>query len=68
MPARANRVQLVRWCSLLLVLLHFYLRPRLWGPRLSPDFLLLALMLFAIRSRPGAAAVAGFLVASWPTR
>jgi rod shape-determining protein MreD len=28
----------------------------------APDFLLLALMLYAIRSRPGAAAVAGFLV------
>ena len=38
-PARANRVQLAV-VLLLLVLLHFYVRPRLWGPRVSPDFLL----------------------------
>jgi rod shape-determining protein MreD len=31
-------------------------------PSVAPDFLLVALLLFAIRSRPGAAAVAGFLV------
>jgi rod shape-determining protein MreD len=45
-----------------LVAAHFYLRPRLWDGRAAPDFLLLALMLLAIRSRPGAAAVAGFAV------
>jgi len=43
-----------------LVLLHFTLRPWLGNPRWSPDFLLLALMLYAIRARPGRAAVAGF--------
>jgi rod shape-determining protein MreD len=47
---------------LLLIGLHFYLRPRLWDARIAPDFLMLALMLYAIRTRPGNAAVAGFLV------
>ena len=47
---------------LLLVVLHFGLRPFLGDPRLAPDFLLLALLVYAIRARPGAAAVAGFLV------
>lgn len=46
----------------LLVVLQFALRPRLGMPSVAPDFLLVALLLFAIRSRPGAAAVAGFLV------
>jgi rod shape-determining protein MreD len=60
-PARANRVQLAAVLLLLLVL-HFYLRPRLWGPRASPDFLFVGLMLFAMRSSPGWAALAGFCV------
>ena len=60
-PARANRIQLAV-VLLLLVVLHFYVRPRLWGPRVSPDFLLVGLMLFAMRSGPGASAVAGFMV------
>jgi rod shape-determining protein MreD len=60
-PARANRLQLVVVLALLVVL-HFYVRPRLWGPRASPDFLFVALMLFAMRSSPGASAVAGFIV------
>jgi rod shape-determining protein MreD len=46
----------------LLVLLHFTLRPMLGSPAWAPDLLLLAVMLFAIRSRPGAAAVVGFVV------
>jgi rod shape-determining protein MreD len=46
----------------LLAALHFYVRPRLWDSRAAPDFLLLALMLEAIRARPGVAAVAGFIV------
>lgn len=61
MPTRANRVQ-VALVLLLLVVLQFYVRPRLWGPRVSPDFVFLGLMLFALRSSPGVAAVAGFLV------
>jgi rod shape-determining protein MreD len=60
-PARANRLQLAAVLAIL-VILHFYVRPRLWGPRGSPDFLFMALMLFAMRSGPGVSAVAGFLV------
>ena len=59
--SRANRVQLVLVMGLL-VLLHFYLRPRLGSARVSPDFLLIALVLFAMRSGPGAGALAGFVV------
>jgi rod shape-determining protein MreD len=47
---------------ILLFALHFYLRPRVFDGRAAPDFLLCALMLVAVRSRPGLAAVAGFLV------
>jgi rod shape-determining protein MreD len=47
---------------LLLVLLHFGLRPWLGSGRAAPDFLLLALLIYAIGARPGKAAVAGFLV------
>ena len=47
---------------LLLVALHLYVRPRLGDARFSPDFVLIALLFFAIRERPGVGAVAGFLV------
>ena len=47
---------------LLLVVLHFGLRPWLGTGRASPDFLLLALLVYAIGSRPGKAAIAGFLI------
>jgi rod shape-determining protein MreD len=60
-PGRANRLQLALVLTTL-VLLHFYVRPRLWSARVSPDFLLIALMLFSMRSSPGVAAVAGFFV------
>lgn len=60
-PARVSRVQMLL-VMLLLVMLQFYLRPRLWDARISPDFLLIALMLFAMRSSPGVAALAGFAV------
>lgn len=46
---------------LILVVLHFTLRPLL-GWRASPDFLVIALLLVAIRVRPGTAAIAGFLL------
>ena len=59
--SRANRVQLVLVMGLL-VLLHFYLRPRLGSARVSPDFLLIALVFFAMRAGPGAGALAGFAV------
>ena len=50
--------------AVLLVLLaaHLWLRPWLFPGRFAPDFALVALLFFAIRSRPGAGAVAGFLV------
>ena len=44
-----------------LVLLHFTLRPLL-GWRVGPDFLVIALLLVAIRLRPGAAAVLGLVM------
>jgi rod shape-determining protein MreD len=46
----------------LVVLLHFLLRPFLGDSRVAPDLLLLALLVYAIGARPGAAAVAGFTV------
>ena len=45
-----------------LVVLQFSLRPRLGDDRMAPDFLLLALLIYTIRARPGKSAVAGFLV------
>jgi rod shape-determining protein MreD len=60
-PRRVTRVQLALVLLFLLVL-QFYLRPRLWNARVSPDFLLIGLMLFAMRSSAGAAALVGFLV------
>jgi rod shape-determining protein MreD len=48
---------------LFLAVLHFALRP--WfgeEARLAPDILLVALLVYAIRARPGAAAIAGFVV------
>jgi rod shape-determining protein MreD len=44
---------------LALVALHFAVRPML-GWRASIDFLVIAVLLVAVRSRPGAAAFAGF--------
>lgn len=61
MPSRANRIQVVL-VLVVMVVLQFYVRPRLWGPRVSPDFVFLGLMLFALRSSPGVAALAGFVV------
>ncbi len=46
----------------LLAVLHFSVRPRLGAQQVAPDFLMLALLLYAIRSRPGTAALAGFLI------
>jgi rod shape-determining protein MreD len=58
---RVTRVQLAL-VLLFLIVLQFYVRPRLWNARVSPDFLLIGLMLFAMRSGAGAGAFAGFLV------
>lgn len=59
--SRASRLQLLLVMAVL-VLLHFYLRPRLGSARVSPDFLLIALVFFAMRAGPGAGALAGFTV------
>ena len=40
---------------LFLLVLHFYVRPRLFDFKFAPDFLLVALLVYAIRSRPGRA-------------
>jgi rod shape-determining protein MreD len=58
---RVSRVQLML-VLLVLLILQFYLRPRVGNARISPDFLLIGLMLFAMRSGPGAGALAGFVV------
>ncbi|OGU19202.1 MAG: rod shape-determining protein MreD [Gemmatimonadetes bacterium RIFCSPLOWO2_12_FULL_68_9] len=52
----------LRAVLLLLVVLHFTLRPWLGDPRPAPDFLVLALLVYALRARPGGAAVAGFTI------
>jgi rod shape-determining protein MreD len=57
---RPDRTRLVAVLGFLVVL-HFALRPRLGWGQVAPDFLVLALLLYAIRSRPGRAAVAGFV-------
>ena len=60
-PTRRERRWRVAVVIALLVAGHFYVRP--WvGSRYAPDFLMLAMMLVAIRSRPGMAAVVGFVV------
>lgn len=43
-----------------LVVLHFVVPALVDEPRMVPDFLVLALLLYAIQARPGAAAAAGF--------
>ncbi|MBM4187442.1 MAG: rod shape-determining protein MreD [Gemmatimonadetes bacterium] len=45
-----------------LITLHFYIRPWFGGGAAAPDLLMLAMLLVAIRSRPGTAAVIGFTV------
>jgi rod shape-determining protein MreD len=47
---------------LLLMALHFILRPFLGDSRVAPDLLLLALLVFAIRGRPRDGAIGGFVV------
>jgi rod shape-determining protein MreD len=59
--SRSGRLHLTLIMGLL-VLLHFYVRPRLGATRLSPDLLLFALVTLAMRSGPGVGAVAGFVV------
>lgn len=54
---RRNRVGVV---IALLVAGHFYVRPWLEN-RIAPDLLLLAMLIVAMRSRPGIGAVVGFI-------
>ena len=61
MSSRTARLHLTLIMGLL-VLLHFYVRPRFGATRLSPDLLLFALVTYAMRSGPGAGAVAGFVI------
>jgi rod shape-determining protein MreD len=58
---RGERVRVALILALLAVL-HFTLRQWLGDQRVAPDFLLLALLVYALRSQPGRAAVAGFLI------
>jgi rod shape-determining protein MreD len=57
--AERNRMLVV---LLILLALQFYVRPLLGYPRIAPDFLLIGLLIYCIRSRPGDAALAGFAV------
>ncbi|HWP37732.1 MAG TPA: rod shape-determining protein MreD [Gemmatimonadales bacterium] len=60
---RSGHTYRVAGLLLFLAVLHFALRP--WfgeEARIAPDVLLLALLVYAIRARPGAAAIAGFVV------
>ncbi len=61
MSRRRERYRLAA-VLLLLAVLHFALRPFMGDFRSSPDLLLLALLVYAIRARPGQGAIAGFLV------
>ena len=58
MTSREGRVRLVL-AFLLLLALHFYVRPRFGDSRVAPDFLAIAVLLYALRSSPGDAAVMG---------
>jgi rod shape-determining protein MreD len=57
---REARVRLIL-VFLLLLVLHFYVRPRFGDSRAAPDFLAMAVLFFALRSRPGEAAIAGLV-------
>ncbi|HET9134591.1 MAG TPA: rod shape-determining protein MreD [Gemmatimonadales bacterium] len=58
---RSDRAQ-VALVIVILLLLEFYLRPSLVEGKGMPDFLLLSLLLLAIRNSPGTAALIGFIV------
>ncbi len=61
MRAPADRLKLAA-ALLLLVALHFVLRPRFAPSRFAPDLVLVALLFLAIRTRPATGAIAGFVV------
>ena len=58
MSGRESRIRL-GLVFLLLLVLHFYVRPRFGDSRVAPDFLAMAVLLYALRSSPGDAAVVG---------
>jgi len=62
MSARGRARYRLAVVLVLLVVMHFSVRRFLGDNRIAPDFLLLALLLYAIRATPGRASVAGFLV------
>ena len=61
MLPRGSRLSLAIMTALL-ILLQFYVRPRLWDTRFAPDFLLILLLVIAMVSRPGVAAIAGLVM------
>jgi len=61
MTLRSERIRVALVLGLLAVG-HFALRPWLGDPRFAPDLLFLAVLVYAVRTRPGRAAVAGFLI------
>ncbi len=61
MRAAPDRLKLAA-ALLILVAAHFFLRPRFAPSRFAPDLVLVALLFFAIRTRPAVGAVAGFLI------
>lgn len=61
MSRRGPRYALIS-ILLLLATLHFVAPGLVGDVRFIPDFLLLALLVYAIRARPGQAAIAGFAV------
>ena len=58
---RGNRIG-IAIVMLALLVLEFYARPRIWESRTSPDFLMIGLLIFAMGSRPGTGAIAGFVI------
>lgn len=56
-----NAVRTAVICAILIVL-HYTLRPLLAWPKVSIDFLVIALMFGAVRMRPGLAALFGFIL------
>jgi rod shape-determining protein MreD len=58
--ARTARTRLVL-VFLLLLVLQFYVRPRFGDSRAAPDFLVMAVLLVALRARPGDAAMVGLV-------
>jgi len=59
-----SRAAALRFAAVLLLLLglHFAVRPSLGDPRVAPDFVLVAVLFLAIRTRPAVGAAVGFLV------